>query len=71
MSLMGIVVVKFTDAIARVLKQIKIGAGRGATFGAGVAASFVTSLPAVGSRAPTTLSRGGCDCRVVAAPSIP
>jgi hypothetical protein len=68
---MGVVVVKFTDAIARVLKRIEIGAGRGATFGAGVAAPFVGSLPAVGSRAPTTLSRGGCDCRVVAASSIP
>ncbi len=69
MSLMG--VVKFTDAIARVLNRIKIGAGRGATFGAGIATPFVASLPAVGSRAPTTLSRGGCNCRVVAAPSIP
>ncbi len=71
MSLMGVVVVKFTDAIARVLKRIKIGAGRGATFGAGIAAPFVTSLPAVRSRAPTTLSRGGCDCGVMAASSIP
>jgi hypothetical protein len=70
-SPMGIEVVKFTDAIARVLKPIKIGAGRGVTFGAGVAAFFVASLPAVGSRAPTTLSRGGCDCGVVAASSIP
>ncbi len=71
MSPMGIVVVKFTDAIVRVLKRMKIGAGRGATFGAGVAAPFVASLPIVGSRAPTTLSRGGCDCRVVAVSSIP
>ncbi len=71
MSLMGVIVVKFTDAIARVLKQEKIGAGRGATFRAGIASPFVTSLPAVGSRAPTMLSRGGCDCRVVAASSIP
>jgi hypothetical protein len=70
-SLMGVVVVKFTDASAMVLKLIKIGAGRGATFGTGVAAPFVASLPAVRSRAPTTLSRGGCNCRVVAASSIP
>jgi hypothetical protein len=55
-SLMGVVVVKFTDAIARVLKRIKIGVGRGASFGAGVAAPFVASLPAVRSRAPATLS---------------
>ncbi len=48
---MGVVIVKFTDAIARVLKRMKIGAGRGATFGAGVAAPFVASLPVVGSRA--------------------
>ncbi len=71
MSSMGIVVVKFPDAIARVLERIEIGAGRGVTFGAGVDAPFVASLPVVGSRAPTTLSQGGCDCRVVAASSIP
>ncbi len=71
MSPMGIVVVKFTDAIARVLKRMKVGAGRGVTFGAGFAAPFVASLPVVGSRAPTMLGQGGCDCRVVAAPSIP
>ncbi len=71
MSPMGIVVVKFTDAIAKVLERMEIGAGRGATFGAGIAAPFVGSLPVVGSRAPTTLSRGGCDCGVVAASSIP
>ncbi len=71
MSPMGVVVVKFTDAIAGVLERMEIRAGRGTTFGAGVAAPFVASLPAVGSRAPTTLSRGGCDCGVVAALSIP
>jgi hypothetical protein len=32
---------------------------------------FVASPPAVGSRAPTSLSHGGCDCRVVAASRIP
>ncbi len=42
--------------------------GRG---GAGVTAPFVTSPPAVGSRAPTSLSRGGSDRGVVAASSIP
>jgi hypothetical protein len=67
----GVVVVKFTDAIARVLKGVKIRAGRGASFGAGVAAPLVTLLPVVRSRAPTSLSRGGRNHRVVAAPSIP
>ena len=64
---MSVVVVKFADAIARVLERIEIWAGGGATFGAGVAAPFVASPPGVRSRAPTTLSRGSCDCRVVAA----
>jgi hypothetical protein len=32
MSLVGVVVVKFTDAIARVLEQIKIRVGRGGDF---------------------------------------
>ncbi len=45
--------------------------GRGATFGAGVTAPFVASPPAAGSRAPTSLSRGGRDRRIVAASSIP
>jgi hypothetical protein len=35
-SLMGVIIVKFTHAIARVLKGIKVWAGRGATFGAGL-----------------------------------
>ncbi len=68
---MGTVVVKFTDAIAWALKRIKIGAGRGATFRAGVAALFVALLPIVGSWAPNALSRGGCDCGVVDVSSIP
>ncbi len=54
-----------------VLKGMKIWAGEGATFGAGVTAPFVASPPVVGSRAPTSLSRGGRDHRVVAASSIP
>ncbi len=48
-SLMGVIIVKFTHAIARVLKGIKVCAGRGATFGAGVTAPFVASLPAARS----------------------
>jgi hypothetical protein len=52
---MGIVIVKFTHAIARVLKGIEVRAGRGAAFGAGVTAQFVASLPAVRSRALTAL----------------
>ncbi len=70
-GLMGVEVVKFADAIARVLEGIEIWAGGGATFGAGVAAPFVASPPAVRSRAPTSLSRGGRDRRIVAASSIP
>jgi hypothetical protein len=46
-SLVGSIVVKFTDAIATVLKLIKIRAGRGVTFRAGVTALFVASLPVV------------------------
>jgi hypothetical protein len=60
-SPIGIVIMKFAHVIARVLKGMKIWAGGGATFGAGVTAPFVASLPAVGSRAPTSLSRGGRD----------
>jgi hypothetical protein len=45
--------------------------GKGATFGAGITALFVTSLPAAGSGAPASLCQGGCDHRVVAAPSVP
>jgi hypothetical protein len=72
-SPVDIIIMKFAHAIARVLKSMEIWAGRGgkATFGAGVTAPFVTSPLAVGSRAPTLLSRGGCDCRVMAASSIP
>jgi hypothetical protein len=55
-SLVGIIIVKFTDTIARVLKRIKIRARRVATFRVGVVALFVASLPAVRSRAPTALS---------------
>jgi hypothetical protein len=68
---MGVVVVKFVDAIARVLEGIEIWAGGGVTFGAGVAAPFVTSPPAARSRAPTSLSCGGRDHRIVAASSVP
>ncbi len=41
------------------------------TFGKGFAVPFVACLPASGSRAPTSVSRGGRDHRVVAASSIP
>ncbi len=71
MSLMGVVVVKFADAIAKVLERIEVWAGGGATFGAGVTAPFVASPPVVRSRAPTSLSRGGRDRRILAASSIP
>ncbi len=60
MSLVGIVIMKFAHAIARVLKGMEIWAGGGgATFGAGVTTPFVASPPAVGSGAPSLLSRGG------------
>jgi hypothetical protein len=59
---MGVVTVKFTHIIARVLEIIEVWAGRGATFDGGVTAPFVVSLPAARSRAPTALCRGSCDC---------
>ncbi len=62
---------KFAHAIARVLKGVKIWTGRGATFGTGVTAPIVASLPAAGSGALASLSRGGCDRRIVATPSVP
>ncbi len=52
---MGIIIVKFNHAIARVLKEMKIWMGRGVTFGAGVTAPFVASLLIARSRAPTLL----------------
>jgi hypothetical protein len=67
----GLLTVKFAHAIARVLEGVKIWAGRGATFGTGVTAPFVASLPAVRSGAPTSLCRGGCDRGIVAASSVP
>ncbi len=45
--------------------------GRGADFWSGRYRPFVASLSAVRCRAPASLSRGGRDCRVVAASSIP
>ncbi len=41
---MGVVVMKFTHAIARVVKRIEVRAGRRATFGTGIATPFVTLL---------------------------
>ncbi len=58
MSLMGIVVVKFTHAVARVVKGIEVRAGRRATFGTGFAAPFVTLLTTCWSWAPTSLCHG-------------
>ncbi len=55
MSLMGVIIVKFAHAIARVLNGIKVWVGRGTTFGTGVTAPFVTSFPAARSRALTLL----------------
>ncbi len=46
----GVIIMKFAHAIARVLKGTESGWKGGVTFGAGVAAPFVASPPAVGSR---------------------
>jgi hypothetical protein len=46
-------------------------AGRQATFGTSVAVLFVARLPASGSGAPTSVSRGSHNRRVVAALSVP
>jgi hypothetical protein len=48
-SLVDLVVVKFTHTIARVVKLIEIKMGRRATFETGVAAPFVALLPVFGS----------------------
>ncbi len=42
---MGIVIVKLTHTIARVVKRVEVRAGRRATFGTGIAPPFVTLLP--------------------------
>ncbi len=67
----GVIIVKFAHTIARVLEGMEIWTERGATFGTGVTAPFVASLPAAGSGAPASLCRGGCDCGIVAALSVP
>jgi hypothetical protein len=51
-SLVGIVIVKFTHTIVRVLERIEIRAGGGAAFGMGVAIPFVAPPPAMKSCAP-------------------
>ncbi len=66
-----IIIMKLAHAIGRILKRVKGRVGRRVTFGTGVAVPFVARLPASGSRAPTSVSRGGRDHRVVAASSIP
>ncbi len=70
-SPIGVIIVKFAHAIARVLEGMEIWTGRGATFGTGVTVPLVAFLPAAGSGAPASLCRGGCDCGIVAAPSVP
>ncbi len=62
---------KLAHAIGRVLKSVESRVGRRATFGMSVAVPFVACLPASGSRAPTCVSRGGHDHRVMAASSVP
>jgi hypothetical protein len=70
MSPVGVVIMKFAHTIARVSQRNENLGRKWATFGAGINAPFVASPPAVGSRAPTSLSRGDRDGRVVAALSI-
>jgi hypothetical protein len=65
----GIIVVKLTHVIARVVKRIEVWARRRATFGTGVAA--VTLLPVCWSWAPTFLCHGSRNRGVVASSSIP
>jgi hypothetical protein len=62
----GVVVVKLTHAIARVVKRIEVWPGKRATFGMGVTAPFVTLLPVYWSWAPNSLCCGRCDHGVVA-----
>jgi hypothetical protein len=59
MSPVGVVIMKFAHTIARVSQRNENLGRKWATFGAGINAPFVASPPAVGSRAPTSLSRGG------------
>ncbi len=68
---MCVVVVKLTNAIVRVVKRIEVRAGKGATFGMGVAAPFFTLLPICWSWAPTSLCHGGRNRGVVASSSVP
>ncbi len=66
----GVIIVKLAHAIGRALKSMEGRAGRWATFGTGVAVPFVARLPASGSGAPTSVSRGSRDHRVVATSSV-
>jgi hypothetical protein len=62
----------FVSSSVRKISPALAGGGRGgAIFGAGVTAPFVASPHIVGSRAPTSLSRGDRDHRIVATWSIP
>ncbi len=63
MGSIGVIIVELAHAIGRVLKSVEGKAGRWVT--------FVACLPASGSRAPTSVSRGGRDHRVVATSSDP
>jgi hypothetical protein len=70
-DLVGVVVVKLTQAIAMAVKRIEVWAGRRATFGTGIAAPFVTLLSICWSWALTSLFHGGRDREVVASSSVP
>jgi hypothetical protein len=70
-SLVGVVIIKFAYAIARVLKRVEIWVGGGVTFGVGVTAPFVASSSTVGKGGPNSLCPGSRNRRVVAASRIP
>jgi hypothetical protein len=63
-------IVVLAHAIARVVKSVEILAGRRAPFSMGVAAFFVTLLPASRGQAPTALSHGGNDHGVMVAATV-
>jgi hypothetical protein len=65
-ALVGFVAVKvvvFAHAIAKVVKREEIGARRRVTFGVGFSIPSVVLFSAIRSRAPPTLSFGGCNNR--------
>ncbi len=74
MSLVGVVILKFTHAIARVLERIEVWAGRGATFNAslleaGLLLHCVEAAMTVGSWPPRASHRASAAFTTAAAVS--